>query len=818
MKNLFSLLILTLLTTNLFAQIPGNTKASIPDPASSGVLKGKIIDASSNQPMEYASIALYSAKDSALISGAVTAVDGTFSVKPLKYGQYYAVINFIGFQKQTIKNIQISPNKKLYDIGNIRLSSGGHSLQEVTVTAAQSQVQYKLDKKVVNVGQDINSRNGTAIEALQNIPSVNVDVDGNLTLRGSSSFTVLIDGRPSVLSGSDALKQIPATSIENIEVITNPSAKYDPSGVAGIINVILKKNVNLGLTGIVNASVGTRDKYRSDVSLNYNKGKFNYILSVNFSDMKRYSTFDSYRESTITNPAQILTSNGTRNPRFKSNTFRGGFDYKMTQKDVISFLAGIGNFNFHPTSNSLDSTYFSPASYQKIASNSSSMDGKMNFYNLNLNWQHKFDDKGHELSALLYFAKRDGDISNIQNETILNPSEVPENVTNQNTTSVESVPSNEYRVKIDYTLPLEGGKKFEAGIQSQIKTEDDNYTFNQLDQAGKLPVETLNSLAKYTEDIHAVYATFEGKLSKIQYQLGLRGEYNYRKIAQAEASKTTTIDRFDLFPTIHLSEDITPTIQTLASYTRRVQRPEDHDLNPFPMYMDPNNIRQGNPALKPEFVDSYELSVIKKMKSSFISFETYYRVNHDLITRVMTPKENSNIFINSMENMNESYSLGAELMASMDLTKWLKSTLTADVFNYKLKGTLISNAVDKNSTNYNLRLNMSAQVEKTTKFQINGFYRGPSVTAQGTSKEMFGLDMAVQKDLLNRRLSAVLQVQNVLGSMNRSFTATGTNFISESNHYMEKRTLTLTISYKINNYKPEKKKAEEPSLENQYIN
>ncbi len=805
MKRFSTFFILLLLTMHSFAQIPGNRSTAIPSDSPDGALKGIIFDTGSNQPMEYASIALFSVKDSSLITGAVSATDGSFTLKPIKYGKYYAVVNFIGFKKHTINNILISPNKKTVDLGVIKLSASGHTLQGVTVTSTQNQVQYQLDKKVVNVGQDINSRNGTAIEALQNIPSVNVDTDGNLTLRGSSSFTVLIDGRPSVLDGSDALKQIPATSIDRIEVITNPSAKYDPSGDAGIINVILKKNVSLGLNGVINATVGTHNKYRSDATINYSVGKFNLTFSANYAHMQDVAHINSLRQNTINDTIKTVDKIGAFHRQPLTRTFKAGFDYKMSDKDVLSLMSSFGMNQFGHTMTSRDTTYYTPSKAGKLALDDNESLTKTNFYGLDLNWQHKFNDKGHELDALLFYSYRDGKTTNFQTETILNALDP----TGQNTDSYQTAPSKRFRAKLDYTLPFDNGDKFEAGYQAQLNSENDGYLLYNITGSGQ---EVLNdqfsSNATYNEDIHAAYATYSGKRNKFQYELGLRGEYDYRKIADQHTATPYTINRLDLFPTLHISEDFTPTLQALASYTRRVNRPRNWQLNSFQSYVDPDNIRVGNPGLKPEFVDSYEFSVIKRMNTSFISLEAYYRINHNLITNIMSPNSQG-IFVNTFDNLNNSYTFGAELMSTTDLTKWLRTTLSADLYNYKLHGSVIGDVVDKNSTNYNFRLNTEVKLAQDTKLQLIGTYRGPSVMAQGDSKETYGLDMALQQNFLKQKLSAVLQMTNILGTMNFDFRTSGQNFYTHNKFSMETRGITLTLSYKLNNFKSDKKKTEE---------
>jgi len=286
MKNLLILLLLILSAVGtVFSQVPPAVNAGgMSNLTKNGKIKGKIIDAESKTPMEYANVAIYNKRDSKLVSGGIADGAGVFEISELPFGAYYVEANFIGFEKTTIDNIKIIPNSTTVDMGTIELAASSKEIGTVDVVAERNRIEYKIDKKVINVSQDINAAGGTAVTVLENTPSVEVDIDGNVSLRGSSSFTVLIDGRPSILSGSDALKQIPSSAIENIEIITNPSVKYDPDGMAGIINIVMKKNILAGFNGILNVNAGTGKKYGTDLTLNYKTKKYNLFFGANWNE------------------------------------------------------------------------------------------------------------------------------------------------------------------------------------------------------------------------------------------------------------------------------------------------------------------------------------------------------------------------------------------------------------------------------------------------------------------------------------------------------------------------------------------------------
>ncbi|MFH0999694.1 MAG: TonB-dependent receptor, partial [Bacteroidota bacterium] len=308
-----------------------------------GIIKGLIIDVATDQPMEYANVAIYNKVDSSLISGGITNQKGEFEINGMTYGEYYLEANFIGFDKSKVVNINLDRENPLFDAGSIILSAASTELGAIDIVADKAAVEYKLDKKIVNVSQVLSAAGGTAVDVLENTPSVQVDIEGNVSLRGSSNFTVLIDGRPSVLSGSDALRQIPASALENIEIITNPSAKYEPDGNSGIINLVMKKNSMQGINGIVNASVGSRDKYRGDITLNYRTQKINWFVGADYRDETSYGNWISSRETFMGDTTGFLDINGGRDFIRGGYNFKSGIDFFISDKTTVTISGQVGN-------------------------------------------------------------------------------------------------------------------------------------------------------------------------------------------------------------------------------------------------------------------------------------------------------------------------------------------------------------------------------------------------------------------------------------------------------------------------------------------
>jgi len=808
MKNLLvGLILIFSITGPVFSQVsPGARPGEMSNMPKNGKIKGKIIDAETKTPMEYANVAVYSAKDSKLVTGGISSANGTFEIGELPFGAYYVEAAFIGFEKITVKDIKILPNSIIYDMGTLALSVLRQQVGTAVVTAERGRVVYKIDKKVINVTNDINAAGGNAATVLENTPSVEVDIDGNVSLRGSSSFTVYIDGRPSVLSGSDALKQIPSSAIQNIEIITNPSVKYDPDGMAGIINVVMKKNVLSGVNGIMNVNLGTGDKYGTDLMLNYKTKKYNVFFGGNWNDETNSGTMKSTRETYENDTTTFLTTDGRRDHTHAGKQIKGGFDYYLTDKTSITVSSELGNYDFSEIGGGNIHKYLFPDVMAKdiysVQENVSRRNG--NYVTANASFLTKFDELGlHKLEGSIDYRNRPGTSDGTVNEFLSDSNYISTGKYLSQVITIENSTSDDYRMKLDYTLPFKEGAKFEAGLQSRIENEREYVSFSNFGIND--PKYTSDMVFK--EDIHSIYSTYSGKLKAIQFMIGLRGEYNKRSIVHSKTSTPFTLNRFDVFPSVHLSYELVNKNQFMASYSQRINRPDGRDLDPFPSYENQYTIRTGNPALKPEYTDSYEFSYMNKFGDSFISFETFYRTTNDLIQRSQVVRGDTTFM--TMTNLNRDYSLGGEIMGNINVNKWLLVNATFTLYNYKLKGELDGKSVDKETTNYSGRLNTTVKFTPDSRLQLTGFYRGPSVSAQGDQKGMMFTNLAYRQDFMKKKLSATLSVRDVLGTAHFEGTSYGDNFKSTFRMTREPRVVMLTLSYKINNYKLDKQPAQE---------
>ncbi len=800
MRNLL-LSIALIFNLETFGSLTGKTDA-FSDDDKPGTIKGAIIEETTGQALEYANVAIYNQSDSSLVTGGITNDKGQFEIKGMQMGEYYLEAQFIGFHKAKVDDIVLAKANPSFNTGNIKLHPSAVALESVNVVADKAAIEYKLDKKVINVSQMINAAGGTAVDVLENTPSVQVDVEGNVTLRGSGSFTVLIDGRPSVLSGTDALRQIPAAALENIEIITNPSAKYEPDGAAGIINLVMKKNSMNGLSGIVNASVGTGDKYRGDFTLNYRTEKFNFFVGADWRDETNFGKMISERELYLGDTTRFINVNGDRNFNRGGQNFKGGLDYYLSDKTTLTFSGELGNSKNNRSGDEFTEEYTDPRSTDIFSLNEELSFSENDFYSGTANFQHKFNSDGHKIEAMAFYSGRSGMDSDEENEMLTDENYNPTGEYLARIQTTEAEDETEFRFKADYTLPISKVSKLEAGLQSRVERETEDISFKQFDpESGSyITSDFFSNTTHFKRDIHALYSTYSNKISGFEFMAGLRGELTNREIKSASNDSAITLNRFDLFPTLHLSYDLGDKNQLMASYSRRINRPNGGDLDPVPAYYNRYTVRIGNPGLDPEYTDSYDLGYMLKFGRSYLSLEAFRRITNNKIERLEILGDDGVIYL-TPENIGKDYSTGLELMGNVEFTKWLTVNASVSPYFYQIEGELDGKIFDRKSNNWSGRMNATFKISDVSRLQIQGFYRGPSASAQGETKSMFYSNIAFRQDLLKKKLTATLSIQDPFKTANFARESVGDNFKSYFKWEREPRVVMLTLSYKINNFK-----------------
>ena len=760
-----------------------------------GTISGKVSDLNEKAPIEYANIILLSQKDSTQVTGTVTNKEGKFSLTGIVHGNYFLNVQFIGYEKKVLKNISFAGSN--IDLGNIYIKPSAINLQNVVVQGERSPVTYRIDKKVIDVNQMQTAISGNVADVLENIPSISVDIDGTVSLRGSSNFTVLIDGRPSVMDAQDALQQIPASSIENIEIITNPSAKYDPEGNAGIINIIMKKNKNFGLSGIANLNAGANDKFGGDFLFEHKTSLLTYNFGLDYNRRFFPGTSREEQQFDYLNNVSIVNSNGTRERGRISFGLRGGIDFNLGQSDRLSFGGRFGTREQNNNSflNYSEWSILEPQNFLYLSRNKSSRSG--NFYAINSNYTHKFSTSGHELSGEFFLSHHTSDESTLS-------AEIQEQQQFGGKKTIENGPETGFRGKIDYVLPLGEKRKFEAGSKGEIEisqTVNELYQFSTQSNVYEFQPDFSNNVNSKISEL-AAYSMYSDIWGNFGFQGGLRTEYTYRTIKLEEKNQDFSIDRWDLFPAAHTSYKFSEETQAMLSYTRRIDRPSDWNLEPFYTWTDANNIRRGNPDLKPEFIDSYDLSFQTFWVGVSFSNDFYYRVNHNKIERVNSVYS-ENVTLTTFDNVGTDYSLGSEFMATYDPLKIWNVSLTGNVYNYKIEGILYNEPFSRESFNWSMRISNGLKVTGSTMLQLNVRYNSPTVSSQGRWEGFFMTDFALKQDLLEKKLSLTLQVRDLFKTAKHEFSSQGPDFRTSSYFTREAPIVMLNLRFNFNNYKKE---------------
>ncbi|MBI5219939.1 MAG: TonB-dependent receptor [Bacteroidia bacterium] len=765
-----------------------------------GTVYGTVTDAEGTHPVEYANIVLYRAKDSTMINGTITDRKGKFTLKNIAAGKFYIVVKFIGFKTQILPSFLITPKESTVNTGSIKLDVDTKSIGEVTVTSEKKLIEYNFDKKVVNVEKNITTAGGTAVDVMQNIPSVTVDADGVVSLRGSTNVTVLIDGRPSSLTGAK-LEQIPASSIENIEIITNPSAKFSPDGMSGIINIKLKKKISKGLNGLATLGYGTWEKYSGSVNLNYSMEKLNIFGSYDARSDLRGGYGKSDASQTFNYQTTYINQYADNSRTRLSNNFKIGADYAFNPTITMT-LTGLFNMD---QSKRTEDLYYSEFNTQHVLDKYYTQKGVEaeddKSYEVSFNYKKNYAKKDQAFTADIMFTNS---LSNESNDMTPQPytlnllPDYSSPLTRQNETTL-----NNYKmgnVQLNYNHPIDSLSKFEAGYQGIIRNMDDDYHYDSLLYSTNDWLSTFNTKDHfiYTEQVHAIYGTYGNTIKKFQIQVGLRLEQALRKSEQRTQNITYSDGYFSPFPTVHISRKVGKINEFMLSYSRRINRPDPHSLDPFVDRTRPGMISYGNPKLKPEYVNSYEIGHALELKKTSVYSTIFYRQIDDVIKRYTFLDTITGIKNMTQLNMAKGISYGVEFILDREIFKWWRVNANFSYFYTKIDGTNVDNSLTNDNISWTAKLSTNATLKKGFNIQLTGNYRAPMVTPQGAMTATYNVDIALKKDLFNEQAAVSLRVSDIFNTQKFETSNSGAGFSAHFIRKRESRVAFLTFTYKIN--------------------
>ncbi len=734
-----------------------------------GRITGTVLMESTKKPLEFVNVVVFSQSDSSLVTGAVTDNKGKYEIVNIPIGVYFIKYSLLGYEEKQSEIFIIDTQHREFDFGKTYLKESAVRMGEVTVTTQKMILSSSIDRKVYNVQQDILSKTGSASDLLQNIPSVQVDIDGTVSLRGSENVLILLNGKPSPLMGknrAEVLQQMPANSIEKIEVITNPSAKYKPDGTSGIINIVLKKDVDTGLNGSVSANGGNHERYNANISLNYNPGTYNIYGSYSIRKDER-NTFTTDRQtqfdSTTLNLSGYHNEDGNTYARPLSHIVSLGLDYHL---DALNNFGLSGNYRYRGftrtgtlTETTMDANSLTTEIYDRLRYDPEyEKEGGGNVY-----FQHDFDGDDHKLRAEFNVSQQPEQEDNHYSDVYRFPTTAS---TYDNMRIYQN--DDQKQLTIDYSDKFSEQSTFEIGYAGDFNYRDMNYLGTYIDPIQQQLVTDLTKTTHFTYDetIHALYATYENKIGDLSFLGGFRVEQSFVNANLVSSDSIITNNYFELYPTLHLSYKISPFLELQLNYSRRANRPEGDDLNPFPEYQDPRNVRAGNPRLMPEFIHSVEFGLQWQNDYLTIVPSVFYRNKYNGFTRVTTIL-NDTTLLTTQENLASDKSAGFELVFSGNAGNTFSANLGANVFYEQIDATNLGFSGTKSAVSWSGNLNCNLNLASATMIQMNTNYRSLRLTPQGEFKPSFVMNLGVRQDIFDDKFSLVVTVSDILKTLNR---------------------------------------------------
>ncbi|UFH53734.1 outer membrane beta-barrel family protein [Spirosoma sp. KNUC1025] len=763
-----------------------------------------------NKPVLFGNVALYQKTDSTILTGAVSDEAGKFEIRS-KAGVYALKISVLGYQDKRVATVQVV--NQHVDLGKLVLKAGSKRLEEVVVRGERSQMELALDKRIFNVGKDLANAGATAADILGNVPSVAVDAEGNVSLRGSSSVRILIDGKPSGLvsfKGGSGLQQLQGSAIERVEVITNPSARYEAEGMGGIINIVLKKEQREGINGSFDVITGYPANFGLAANVNYRRKNLNFFINYTNSFRNTPGRSSLYQEVYRNDSTFITQQNSTNSLKGINNNARAGLDYYFDPKNI---LTASYTWRLSKGKRFSDITYrdyqFTTSNLKSITSRTQDETETEPNSEYALTYKRTFARDGHTLTADVryldnwessdqYFAQKtylpDG-------STLMTPSVLQRSLNDET--------EKQFLVQVDYIQPFSKNGKLEAGLRSSTRDMTNDFSVTQ--QAGDgswTPLPGLVNDFLYQERINAAYGIIGNKVRKFSYQAGLRAEKTDVTTTLRRTNDVNPRHYANLFPSVHVTYDLPRQHALQLSYSRRIRRPQYNDLSPFMTFSDNRNFWSGNPNLNPEFTNAFEIGHIKYFNKGSISSSVYYRHTNDKILSIRRVNDQG-YSTTRPENLSNENSYGAEFAGSYALYTWWKLDGSFNFFRAITNGSNLDVNYQSDTYSWFTRMISRFNLPKSTDIQLRGNYEAPQQTPQGRRKGLATLDFSMSKDLLNNNATLTLNVLDVFNSRRFRSITEGPNFYTESSSQFRLRQINLTFSYRLRQAKKKEKEGNE---------
>ena len=735
-----------------------------------GTIKGSVIDKGTNRPLEFVNTVLHKRADSSIVTGKATDKEGKFSIGDVPSGEYFVKFSLIGYRERRTPYFKIDSTHKHLNLGTVGLIATTVNLDEVLVSGEKSLFENSFDRKVYNVDQDIMSKAGSASELLQNVPSVTVDMDGNVSLRGSSNVRIMVDGRTSALMDKNSaivLEQMPANSIEKIEVMTNPSAKFKPDAEAGIINIVTKKNTSSGINGDFGVNVGNQDRRNANLRINYNPGAFNIFGSYSIrKDTRNRISTDNRRQVDSTLTTTFYNQNNGSYASPLSHIAATGIEYHPDGLNTVSLSGNFLQNSFTRTDENDQTLLAADQSLLNRYVRKRHDDEYEKEYGLTGSYEHIFQNRDHKL-RLEYNFERSPEQEDNHYTNIYSVPSSPNSFDNILITNADK----RNQVTAEYTNPLNEESELEAGYSGEFNNSDFAFDIANFDPGRNLFVAdgSRTNHFLYDENIQALYLTFKRSFGDFGFEAGVRAEQATTKGTLVTLDSTIDNTFFNLYPSVHLSYKLSKAEDLQLSYTRRVHRPETDDLNPFPEYRDPRNYTSGNPKTLPEYIHQIEFGCQFQNDQITILPALYYRNTLNRFTTI-TRAVNDTLLVTTRGNLSSDQSGGLEIVLSADFGGFLTAHWSGNAFVQQIDATNLGFSGKKSTTSWSSILTLSANLGETSRMQVNANYNSIRLTPQGETSPSYVINTGFRQDFLDKKFSLVLTVADVFKTLKRELT------------------------------------------------
>lgn len=773
-----------------------------------GIISGKVIMSETQKPIDFADILLFIAEENQPTAQCIPNAEGKFSFKALPFQTYSILIKLVGYEPYTQSNLILNAESPNIQLGTLTIKQLEVGIAEVEVIAQKKQLIYKLDKRIIDASNNMLAKGGTAVDILENTPSIRVDAEGEVTFRGSTGFTVYINGKPSIFSGTQALEQIPSSQIANIEIITTPSAKFDAQGDVGIINIITKKESDAGLSGIINLTGSTALSNGIDFLLTQNKKISRWYIGGNFSNKWRKSDFEQEKTTIVHDTTTTSNSKGPRSSNNYSYTSRAGWIYTLPKTTFeIEFEAGYvgrersGDLDYIDTRIAAGNIIT-----EGIYNSKDAYDLHETFEQGTLNFSHQFNDKGHTLAGSFYLKYGGNALEYFQSDLVNK-----QNEREQGHRAWEAEHRWTVRGNIDYVLPYSLTGRFETGFQYNSYLENGDYSMQFWNPTSQIFYwrDDIYNTFYFQRGVNALYAILADSYKKFDFQVGIRGEHTHQVLHSSVQSSNRTINRFDFYPSAHIAYNLPNEHRLMASYSRRITQPELFYMEPYITYRDFYSAEIGNPDIRPEYINSLELNYKKNEGENLFMATLFHRSKIDKIERLRIPYQTSGVTLDSMANVGSDLSTGIEISLAIQARRWWNININGSLYHYKLDNKRAFVGNNESSTNYEISWNNGFDAGKYTRIQFDGNFIGPSVTTQGRTNAFWFANLAIRQQFFMRRLTGTLAFRDIFGSARYTSLIKQSNLNSITHIKPQYPVITLSFNYTFNNFKTKASKTKE---------